>query len=187
MICSLRRVRSRECPRQKPLLKTIHSNRFLWIPLLLLSGIYLRAERSAAIIPAEQQIELIIQDFGPRLGITQQVSVSVVPAEARLVSVRSASGTGVVFQISFDSDFIQTLDHRELSAVVAHELGHIWIYTHFPYLQTEDLANQQALRLVSTDDLDRLYEKVRKWKGEKGNLTRVVGPFDFPVDQQQMK
>ena len=30
-----------------------------------------------------------------------------------------------------------------------HELGHVWIFTHHPYLQTEQLANRIAMRLVS--------------------------------------
>jgi len=47
-------------------------------------------------------------------------------------------------------------------------LGHVWIFTHHPYLQTELLANQVALRVVSRENSERIYEKVWKDKGKRG-------------------
>ena len=44
--------------------------------------------------------------------------------------------------------------------MVAHELGHVWIFTHHPYLQTEAGANQIAERLVARQTLERVYAKV---------------------------
>ena len=57
-----------------------------------------------------------------------------------------------------------------MSAVVAHELGHVWIYTHHPYLQTEELANEVAMRVVSRAILEGLYKKVWERAGAKGTL-----------------
>ena len=54
--------------------------------------------------------------------------------------------------------------------MVAHELGHVWIYTHHPYLQTEQLANQIAMRVVSRESLDSVYGKV--WADAGGPLPR---------------
>ncbi|MCI0721982.1 MAG: hypothetical protein L0338_23875, partial [Acidobacteria bacterium] len=62
----------------------------------------------------------------------------------------------------------------ELSASIAHELGHVWIFTHHPYLQTELLANQIALRVVAREDLEKTYEKVWKDKG-KGDIKEFLG------------
>ncbi len=151
------------------------------ISLLLLSifQLRLRAEGCEGIGAKEQQIELIIKEFSRRLGITQKIIVSIVSGDKRLASVRPASENLNEFEISFDPAFVQTLDDLELTAAVAHELGHIWIYTHFPYLQTEALANQQALKLVSRNDLDKVYEKVWRWNARKQNPVKVFGS---PVD-----
>jgi hypothetical protein len=69
------------------------------------------------------------------------------------------------------------MNDGELDAAVAHEMGHIWIFTHFPYLQTESLANQQALKLVSRSELQKVYEKMWMWRGEThGDLSELLGP-----------
>ena len=70
--------------------------------------------------------------------------------------------------------FSARLDDNELSASIAHELGHVWIFTHHPYLQTELLANQIALRVVTRENLEKIYEKVWKDKG-KGDLKEFLG------------
>jgi hypothetical protein len=70
--------------------------------------------------------------------------------------------------------FSRSTVDSELSASIGHELGHVWIFTHHPYLQTELLANQVALRVVSREDLERIYEKIWKDK-EKGGLKEFLG------------
>jgi hypothetical protein len=60
--------------------------------------------------------------------------------------------------------------------VVAHELGHVWIFTHHPYLQTERLADTVAMRVVSRKSLDRVYAKVWERGGAKGSLAQFLGP-----------
>jgi predicted Zn-dependent protease len=76
-----------------------------------------------------------------------------------VVPVEHQQGT---FLLSVEEDFAQALNDTELRAAVAHELGHVWIYTHFPFLQTEQLANDIASRVISRDTLTPLYDKV--WK-----------------------
>ncbi len=58
----------------------------------------------------------------------------------------------------------------EVRAVVAHELGHVWMFTHHPYLPTEMLANEVALRVVDRQVLEQVYEKVWKRIGTIGTL-----------------
>ena len=53
-------------------------------------------------------------------------------------------------------------------------MGHVWIYTHHPYLQTERLANDVALRVVSPELLVPVYEKVWKRTGARGNLAEYI-------------
>jgi hypothetical protein len=152
----------------------------LSIVLLLISAFayLLAAADLPGMRPMEQEINLIVEDFSARLGITSRVTVALVPTNSRLASVANLAADTGAFEISFEMGFLRTLDDRELRAAVAHELGHVWIFTHFPYLQTESLANQQALKLVSRSDLGRVYEKVWQWSGKKGNLENVLGPVE---------
>jgi hypothetical protein len=77
--------------------------------------------------------------------------------------------------MSFDARFLASLHDEELIAIVAHELGHVWIFTHHPYLQTERLANSVAMRVVSRESLERVYVKVWQREGVKGNLAQFLG------------
>ena len=58
------------------------------------------------------------------------------------------------FRMSLEATFVNDLTDEELDAVMAHELGHVWIFTHHPFLQTEQLANQIAMRVVSRQTLE---------------------------------
>jgi predicted Zn-dependent protease len=91
------------------------------------------------------------------------------------LSVETRSGRSGPFVISVDETFIESLTPSEQEAALAHELGHVWIYTHHPYLQTEKLANDIALRVVSRSTLEPVYEKVWKRTGMKGNLAEFIG------------
>ena len=95
--------------------------------------------------------------------------VLVAPA-ALVVSVERLKDRDRGFTATFDAAFLDGLNDDDLGAVIAHELGHVWIFTHHPYLQTEELANEIALRVVSRETLDRVYEKVWKRTGTKGDL-----------------
>ena len=81
--------------------------------------------------------------------MTHDVAVELVPTtRSRRRSSRSKGAAGQTFRLSIEQGFLEQLTEDELRAVVAHELGHVWIYTHHPYLQTEQLANQIAMRVV---------------------------------------
>ena len=102
------------------------------------------------------------------------VAVAVAPKSPLMVSVEyTDASTG--FLLSVEEDFINELTQEELEAAIAHELGHVWIFTQHPFLQTEVLANQIAQRLVPRSSLVHVYEKVWKRQGTKGDLTRFVG------------
>lgn len=101
-----------------------------------------------------------VQEFRDRLGISESVSVVIVPHNPHLASAERSPDDPHRFVISLDAPFLATLDVDEARAVLAHEMGHVWIFTHHPYLQTEKLANRNAARLVSSVILDRVYQKV---------------------------
>jgi hypothetical protein len=148
--------------------------------LLLLFPGHLAVMRGAGperIIPNpqnQQRIQEIVNEFMAKLTMTYKVAVTVVPKNPLMVSVEYTDpNTG--FLLSVEEDFVSELTQEELEAAIAHELGHVWIFTHHPFLQTEVLANQIAQRVVPRSSLVQVYEKVWRRQGTKGDLTRFVG------------
>jgi len=122
----------------------------------------------------QQRIQEIVKEFMAKLTMADTVAVAVVPKNPLMVSVEyTDASTG--FLLLVEEDFLNELTQEELEAAIAHELGHVWIFTHHPFLQTEVLANQIAQRLVPRSSLVHVYEKVWKRQGTKGDLTRFVG------------
>lgn len=121
-------------------------------------------------------LQELVDNLKGQLGITASVSAAIVPANPLLVSVQPLGGAPATFEIAFEEVFLTGLDDDDLRAIVAHELGHVWIFTHHPYLQTERLANSVAMRAVPRASLERVYSKVWKREGFKGDLVRFLGP-----------
>src|SRR5262249_37535410 len=142
--------------------------------LFLVSGSTLLGNNRPAAKRVTKKIKTLVERFRRDLSIKEEVFVSIVPKNDRLVSVERWKKVSGGFLLSFDQDFLATLDDSELGASIAHELGHVWIFTHHPYLQTELLANQIALKVVTREELEKVYEKVWKDKG-KGNLRDFLG------------
>ncbi len=129
----------------------------------------------------ESRVSLAIQEFSRRLGIIKRIGFSVVPENSHLISVEHEKGGADGYRIFCSEAFLRNLNEHEMTAAIAHELGHVWIYTHFPFLQTESLANRQALRLVSRGDLESVYRKVWEWNGRKVSLAEVLKPVEEAV------
>jgi hypothetical protein len=123
-----------------------------------------------SLVARERQLQEVMDDLRRRLAIPDAVVVSIVPENKLVVSVERLKDHEQGFTATFELGFLDSLDEDELEAVIAHELGHVWIFTHHPYLQTEELANEVALRVVSRASLDGVYEKVWKRTGTKGDL-----------------
>jgi hypothetical protein len=121
-----------------------------------------------------KRIRNLINELKKQMGIDQQIEAVVVPKNELIVSVQPIRERKGVFRMSFEEAFLNTLDDGELRAVIAHELGHVWIFTHHPYLQTEDLANSIAFKVVQQDALDRVYDKVRARNIVAGTLSAFV-------------
>jgi hypothetical protein len=147
----------------------------LFLALLCLGGDGHEAKPEEHLSNQLRMITSIVDELQRRLGDTTRVLVSVDRGNDRLVSVQPSEADKGTYVLSLDRDFLPLLDERDLRAVVAHELGHVWIYTHHPYLQTETLANQTALKVVSREDLERAYRKVGMHKGEKVDIQAFVG------------
>lgn len=120
-------------------------------------------------------IQRIVDDFRTQLGIPQKVSVEIVPKNALLTSVEPIDDHANAFLLAIEESFLAGLTENEVRAAMAHELGHVWIFTHHPYLQTEGLANEIARRIVPRDNLVQVYEKLWQRQGTTGDLARLVG------------
>jgi len=121
----------------------------------------------------QARVQKTVDVLAARLGIAEAVHVSLVPANRLLMSVEQTEHT---FELKVEEGWADTLDDAELDAAVAHELGHVWVFTHHPFLQTEQLANEVAMRIVSAKQLAQLYDKVWKRTNVTGDLARFLGP-----------
>jgi hypothetical protein len=111
------------------------------------------------------KIGAIVEVLKKRLGIPNHVEIRIVDHDGLGASVQPADSNDSDFLISVDAGFLSQLDEDELTAALAHELGHVWIFTHHPFLHTEALANEIAMRAVTSDSLKKLYVKLGAFKG----------------------
>jgi hypothetical protein len=118
----------------------------------------------------------VTDDLRARLEINERVTVEIVDHNPLVMSVETLAGRAGPFIISVDRDFIHELNHEEAQAAIAHELGHVWIYTHAPYVQTERFANDIAMRVISRSAFEPVYQKVWSRTGIRGNLNEFLGP-----------
>jgi hypothetical protein len=143
------------------------------LPAILIS---LASPIDASEPPTTVALQELVNGLKTELGIDAVVSTSIVTTNSLLVSVQPVAGDPRTFQMTFEEEFLTSVDREELKAIVAHELGHVWIFTHHPYLQTERLANTVAMRAVPRATLERVYSKVWEHQGTKGDLARFLGP-----------
>lgn len=134
----------------------------------------------AAAPPASErrtrQLQRVLDRVKQRLGLNDAVSVELVAKNPHLISVEAPSRKGGPFLVRVEQQMVDLLSTDELEAALAHELGHVWVFTHHPFLQTEQLANDVAMRVVSRDTLVRVYDKVWKSGAAKGDLASFLGP-----------
>jgi hypothetical protein len=121
-----------------------------------------------------QQLQATVAQFRARMEIRDEVAIRLVDQNPRLVSVSRSRIRPEAFVIDCDQAFFAQLSEEEQRAAIAHELGHVWLFTHHPFLQTEALANQKALQVVSQESLTAVYEKVWKHEGKNGSLEEFL-------------
>src|SRR5262245_4711800 len=81
-----------------------------------------RPESAAA---ETKRLQAVVSELKTLLQMPQRVDVSIVPSEARMVSVqrsRDASDGTDFFEIHLDQEFFDSLNREELRAALAHEL-----------------------------------------------------------------
>jgi hypothetical protein len=125
---------------------------------------------------AIERLQLVVDRLRGELGIPEIVDVAIESQVALVVSVEAPIDRGEPFRLAIEDGFLERLSDEELDAVLAHELGHVWVFTHHPYLQTERLANQIAMRVVTRDSLVSVYHKLWAHGGTKGDLESFLDP-----------
>lgn len=117
----------------------------------------------------------VVDGLREQMGISAGVSVAIVDRDPRVVSVRSRRDGSGGFALSLERRFAASLTGPQLRAALAHELGHVWIATHHPYLQTEQLANRVAMRVVSREELVDVYRALWGAEALHGSLETFLG------------
>lgn len=123
----------------------------------------------------QAQAQQVVDVLRGQLGITAAVSVTIVDRDPRVVSVRARRDGSGGFALSVERAFVGTMSDEQLQAALAHELGHVWIATHHPYLQTEQLANRVAMRVVSREQLVEVYRALWGAEALHGGLETFLG------------
>lgn len=142
-------------------------------------GLGLVAATRASAGPADDSLETLqraADNLRARLGITHAVTVSVVTSNVRAFSMTPPPAAGAPFTVEIDAAFLATLVDDEVTAALAHELGHVWIATNRPFLHTERLANDVAMRVVTRSSLARVYRKMSAHTGLTTNELAYLGP-----------
>ena len=121
------------------------------------------------------------QDFVDQLRavfpITEPIQIAVVVYHPLVFSVQPMDIRKDRFLLSMELGFFLTLKDDELRAALAHELGHVWIYTHYPFLQTERLANMIGQRAADRASFERLYSRLWAYEGSSGvSIDDLLGP-----------
>jgi hypothetical protein len=150
---------------------------FLCLPSVPLDGAPTRGKNTKGRARAERtnQLQVVADALRVKLGIMERVLVTLAERNPLVMSVETLGTRSGPFVINADEAFIATLTDEEIAAALAHELGHVWIYTHYPYEQSERAANDVALRVISRAALEPVYAKVWKRTGIKGNLAEYIG------------
>jgi hypothetical protein len=146
----------------------------LCVPTIVIIGV--AAQLEAGEPYSDRSLQELVDRLKAQLGVDAVVSVARVPSNPLLVSVQPVDGAPTTFRMVFEERFLSGLDQDDLKAIVAHELGHVWIFTHHPFLHTERLANSVAMRAVPRSSLERVYSKVWEREGNKGDLAFFLGP-----------
>ena len=152
------------------------------MPVLTIAVVLLTA-RSIATDPPNiaalqaQRAQGLLDELRTALALPYDVQVEVVVQHPLVFAVEPIEKSRDRFKLSMELAFLRFLDDNELSAALAHELGHVWIFTHHPFLQTERLANTIGQQIVNRESFEKVYSKLWGYEGTSGGpIDELLGP-----------
>ncbi len=124
----------------------------------------------------------IVNHLRGELSIRSEVDIVLVKYHPLVFSVEPEDARKQRFRLSMEVDFLLRLDDDELLGALAHEMGHIWIFTHFPSLHTEMLANTIGQRVAPRRSFERIYTKLWAYERTTGvPMDELLGPVQDDV------
>jgi hypothetical protein len=118
-----------------------------------------------------------VDQLRAELPIPNEITIAVVTYHPLVFSVQPLATDKNRFLLTMELGFLLSLDDDEMHAALAHELGHVWIYTHHPFLQTERLANVIGQRVVERRSFEKIYSKLWVYEGASGvPIDDLLGP-----------
>lgn len=147
---------------------------FIWV-FLLASPV--ANDPTSVVTLRVRRAQKFVDQLRAALHITSQVQVAVVAYNPLVFSVQPVETHKEDFLLTMELGFLLMLEDDELRAAMAHELGHVWLYTHHPFLQTEQLANEVGERVVDRASFEKLYLKL--WAYERASgvpIEELLGP-----------
>jgi hypothetical protein len=149
----------------------------LVLAFIFLFSAPLAKEAPSIVMVKARRAQEIVDQLRAALPISSAVEVVVVNYHPLVFSVEAMDKRKEKFLLSMEFGFLLRLDDDELRAALAHELGHVWIYTHHPYLQTERLANLIGERVADRAAFEKVYSKLWTYEGTSGvPLDDLLGP-----------
>ena len=119
----------------------------------------------------------IVNQLRSTMSVDNDVAVVVVSYHPLVFSVEPMDKAKTHFLLSMELGFLQTLDDDELRAALAHEMGHVTVYTHHPFLQTERLANDIGQNVAKREAFESMYKKLWMYEGTTGvPFEQLLGP-----------
>lgn len=154
------------------------------ILVLIVGGRWAAASERPQMHENASRVQRIVDRLRERFEIPEDVRVQLVAENPRIASVQRSKEHRGTFLLTIQQSFLAQLDDDEVEAMVAHELGHVWIFTHHPYLQTEQLANRIAMRHVTRERLTQVYGKLWGAAALTDGLASFLGvPAETAVDE----
>ena len=119
----------------------------------------------------------IVDHLRAELAITSEIDLALVKYHPLVFSVEPEDSRKRRFRLSMEAGFLLMLDDEELVGALAHEMGHVWIYTNHPYLQTEMLANMIGQRVAPRRNFEKVYTKLWAYERTAGvPMDELLGP-----------